>query len=123
MNKTPLNILVVDDEAELSEVIEYTLVRAGHFVKVMVSPQEALRALGGDTSDVVLSDYHMPLMSGVDFYRGARAIWDGHFFLLTGETYVDVDALKKIGIKDVLFKPKDLTRLIDVMAQLQRAPD
>lgn len=122
MVKTPLNIIVVDDEPELGEVIEYTLVRAGHNVQVMTSPLEALKVLDGGLVDVVLSDYHMPLMSGIDFYRAARKGWGGHFFLLTGETYVDVEALKKIGIKDVLFKPKDLPRLTEMLAALQQSP-
>ena len=33
---------------------------------------------------------------------------------------VDIAALKKIGIKDVLFKPKDLPRLTEVLAALQQ---
>jgi two-component system NtrC family sensor kinase len=62
-------ILVVDDEQELAEVLVEALGRDGHRVEIASNGAEALRQLGQQTYDLVVSDTKMPIMDGVEFFR------------------------------------------------------
>ena len=62
-------ILVVEDEPDTRELLEYLLRWAGHHVHVTASGREALERLAIRSYDVILSDLHMPGMSGEDLYR------------------------------------------------------
>jgi len=53
-------ILVVEDEPDTRELLEYLLRWAGHHVHVTASGREALERLAIRSYDVILSDPHMP---------------------------------------------------------------
>ena len=66
-------ILVVDDDAHIREVVQYTLERDGHAVVSAKDGVEALdRAAGGDV-DLVLLDVLMPELDGLAVCRRLRA--------------------------------------------------
>jgi len=62
-------ILVVDDEAEIAEVLAEALERMGHHVEVALGGGRALELLTQRTYDLVLSDTKMPGVDGVALYR------------------------------------------------------
>ncbi len=57
-------VLVVDDDVEVRELVEYTLEDCE--VRTVASGQEALRAVAVQQPDVVILDIMMPGMSGLD---------------------------------------------------------
>jgi CheY-like chemotaxis protein len=61
--------LIVDDEAELAEMLSDVLRRAGHQTTIAASGNEALSQLAARDYDVILSDVHMPNLNGLDLYR------------------------------------------------------
>ncbi len=58
-------ILVVDDEPTVAQAIRITLQPEGHRVEVVTSPYEALAKLETGKYDVVLTDFRMEGMTGL----------------------------------------------------------
>lgn len=65
-------VLVVDDDADIREIMQMTLQRHGYDVVVAADGAEALERLhGGRLPSVILLDLMMPGMNGLEF-RGAQ---------------------------------------------------
>ncbi|HEX2887019.1 phosphate regulon transcriptional regulator PhoB [Vineibacter terrae] len=69
-NKT--HILIVEDEAPLVELLRYNLERAGYRVSAAGDGEAAMRAIDEDRPDLVLLDWMLPLMSGIEVCRQLR---------------------------------------------------
>jgi putative two-component system response regulator len=109
----PGSILLVDDEAQLREMIARFLRRLGHRVDAVESAREALDCLARGTYDLVITDLQMPGESGLDVLaqvhtggRGTRAI------LMSGRAEAtDAAAAIEHGVDRLLLKPFDLPEL------------
>ncbi|MDB5840638.1 MAG: putative histidine kinase, classic [Herminiimonas sp.] len=66
-------ILVVEDEANVREIIMESLHRAGARVTTAASAAEALTILNGELFDLLLCDIGMPEMDGYAFLRAVRS--------------------------------------------------
>jgi two-component system phosphate regulon response regulator PhoB len=69
----PATILVVEDEPAIQSLIEVNLHRAGHVVQLAADAETARRLVQEALPDLVLLDWMLPGMSGVDFARSLRA--------------------------------------------------
>jgi two-component system phosphate regulon response regulator PhoB len=65
-------VLVVDDEAAIREMIQYALERAKMDVLTAADPQEALVRISEARPDIILMDWMMPGVSGVELTRRLR---------------------------------------------------
>jgi CheY-like chemotaxis protein len=81
-----ISVLYVDDEPVLLELAKVFLERSGPFcVELLGSAGEALDRMGIERFDVVVSDYQMPEMNGIEFLKTVRARWaDMPFIIFTG---------------------------------------
>src|SRR6516162_2523727 len=59
-------ILVIEDEKDIQEVLDYNLKRAGHRVQVASTAKEGLRLARERRPDLVLLDLMLPDMAGTD---------------------------------------------------------
>ena len=66
-------ILVVEDEPAIQSLIEVNLRRAGHVVQLASDAETARRLVQDALPDLVLLDWMLPGMSGVDFARLLRS--------------------------------------------------
>lgn len=66
-------ILVVEDEPAIQSLIEVNLRRAGHAVQLAPDAETARRLVQETLPDLVLLDWMLPGMSGVDFARLLRS--------------------------------------------------
>ncbi len=67
-----INILVVEDEADIQQLVSYNLIRAGFHVTCADSGEEALERLRTEEVHCVLLDLMLPGMSGIDVCRAMR---------------------------------------------------
>ncbi|EKD36373.1 MAG: PHO two-component system sensor histidine kinase [uncultured bacterium] len=67
-----INVLVVEDEADIQQLVSYNLIRAGFHVTCADSGEEALERLRVEEVDCVLLDLMLPGMSGIDVCNAMR---------------------------------------------------
>ncbi len=109
----PKRILVVDDELGLCAGIQEALRREGHLVDATQDARAALKACREKPYHLVITDFKMPGLTGVELLTQARAANpDTVFILMTAYGTVEsaVEAMKR-GAYDYLAKPLDLKRL------------
>ena len=68
-----LRVLVVDDDADSREVLEETVARLGHQSAGAHDGVEALAKQQAHPVDVILSDWSMPGMTGIELCRRVRS--------------------------------------------------
>ena len=122
-------LLVVDDEAQVVDIVRRFAERAGFDVHGVCSGREALEFLHGRRADVALVDLHMPEIDGLDVLRAIReADPRCQTILITGYASISsaVEAVK-LGAMDYLSKPLDFGRLsqllLSVREDLERRSD
>ncbi len=116
------HILVVDDTPETLEVLQRNLNLKGYLVYTASSVDEALRILDAESIDLVVTDYRMPRVSGLDLVRHVRENFkDTEVMMITGYASIEgaVEAVKH-GAEDYLAKPFTDDELF---AAVQRALD
>jgi response regulator RpfG family c-di-GMP phosphodiesterase len=107
-------ILVVDDELGLREICEEALVENGYTVFCVGSGQEALDYLAKAEVDMILSDFRMPNMSGLELLEKVKTLGlDPDFLIMTGFGTIEtaVECIKK-GAADYLPKPFNISHLL-----------
>jgi two-component system, chemotaxis family, chemotaxis protein CheY len=62
-------VLVIDDFDLTRKVIDFTLTKAGFKVLNANNAIDAMKILDGRKIDLIISDYHMPNMNGVEFTK------------------------------------------------------
>lgn len=76
-----INVLVVEDEADIQQLVSYNLIKAGLNVTCADSGEEALEKLRAEKIDCVLLDLMLPGISGIEVCRVMRKA-EGHTFRL-----------------------------------------
>jgi len=101
------SILVVDDVLETLEVLKRNLISKGYLVYTAPGVDEALRVLDTESIDLVITDYKMPRVNGLDLVRHVRENFeDSEVMMITGYASIGgaVEAVK-YGAEDYLSKP------------------
>jgi two-component system KDP operon response regulator KdpE len=117
-------ILVVDDEKQITRVLNRSLTTQGYDVHVAADGDAALQTFGDWHADLVITDLAMPNMSGIELCRKLRAISDVPIIVLSvrGEERTKVEALDA-GADDYVTKPFGMDELVArIRATLRRAP-
>jgi len=111
-------ILVVEDTQSVAEFIREMLLAFGHRAEVSLSVQQALAAFEPDKYDLIITDYTMPGMNGIDFARRIKEQSPGQVILLiTGSTFSLTDnAAEAMPIEAVLQKPFSVMEFQDTLA-------
>jgi|GEM_PF-303187 len=108
-------IVVVDDEPMVTGSLQTMLqLQTPHTVYCFNHPQEALEEIQHLKPELVISDFSMPGMDGIEFLKAVRAILpEATLMLLTG--YADkesaITAINQVGIYRYLEKPWDNNEL------------
>ena len=72
MDKSKINILVVDDERGLCSGVQEALRREGYAVDAANDAAAGLTLISGRLYNVVLTDVKMPGMSGLQLFKEAK---------------------------------------------------
>jgi DNA-binding response OmpR family regulator len=118
-------VLVVDDDADIRELVRALLERAGHDVAVAPDGREGLRTFHSWRPDLVLLDVHMPALDGWQTLERIRDLSDVPVLMLTaaGGELEKVRGLKA-GADDYVTKPFGRQELLArVEALLRRRGD
>ncbi len=119
-------VLIVEEEADIGTLLKYNLEKEGFRVNAATDGEEALLLAGEQTPNIVLLDWMLPLMSGLEVCRQMRRntkMRDIPIIMLTarGEEADRVRGLNS-GADDYITKPFSPTELVARMrAVLRRA--
>jgi len=117
-------VLVVEDDAEIADVLRRSLRQEGYEVKTSADGVEALDVATGFVPDLVVLDLGLPRLDGVEVCRRLRAEGDVPILMLTAraETEDRVSGLDS-GADDYLVKPFERQELLArIRALLRRRP-
>jgi len=113
-------ILVVDDDAFAAEMTAAIVEEAGYEFLMVENGLEALEVMENKSIDLVLSDMHMPLMSGIELFNELREQGvQVPFILLSGdepevalslEPRLDASILKDFSLPETL--PASITQVM-----------
>lgn len=104
-------IIAVDDDSTLLSTLKMILTLEGYEnVEYFSNPKKALEHIKNNAPDLILSDFVMPEMNGIEFLSEAKKIKnDVSMILLTG--YADkenaIKAINEVGIYKYIEKPWD----------------
>ena len=117
------NILVVDDEPQITRVLKTTLSSNGYGTRTARDGDEAVQLLKDWTPDLIITDLRMPNMDGLDLCRHVRQNSQVPIIVLSvkGEEQIKVQALDA-GADDYVTKPFNVNELLArVRAALRRS--
>ena len=106
-------MLIVDDNAELIEILKEYLQTADDQIDGATHGQEALTKYGAKPYDIVITDLNMPAMSGIDLIKTLkREELLTEFIIITGYASLDtaIEAIK-VGAFDYIVKPFKMEEL------------
>ncbi|MFP4193697.1 MAG: HD domain-containing phosphohydrolase [Desulfobacterales bacterium] len=111
-------VLVVDDEAPITEMIHQALSKAGYKCYTAQNGEQAMEIIESTPIDVVITDIRMPGMSGVDLLEKVKTGYDSDVMVMTGftENY-NYESIVTAGASDFIQKPISFREL---MIRLQR---
>ncbi|MFA7380982.1 MAG: response regulator transcription factor [Bacteroidia bacterium] len=109
MEKTNIKILVVDDEPDILEFIEYNLKREGYQVFLGSNGQEAIEKAKQVKPDLILLDVMMPVVDGIEACKSLRELPEFKttfivFLTARSEEYSEIAGFNA-GADDYIAKP------------------
>jgi two-component system KDP operon response regulator KdpE len=117
------NILVVDDEAQITRVLKTSLSSFGYGIRTAADGEEALQLIHDWSPDLIITDLRMPNMDGLELCREVRKNSQVPIIVLSvkGEESIKVQALDA-GADDYVTKPFSMNELTArIRAALRRA--
>ena len=117
MPKGPsVNLLVIDDDADLINILKVKLEAEGYQVLPALDAEAAMRMLHRVPADLILLDIMMPRVSGFDFLRTLAkdaSLRGTKVLLLTAAgTMEQIEEGLALGASDYLLKPFTFSELL-----------
>ena len=113
-------IMIIDDEPDTQEILSYNLKREGYEVQTFPNPLPAIESLKQNLPDLILTDWLMPEMDGLEFTRYLKSNEDVSYIPVIMITCKgdenDVERALRTGAQDYLVKP---FRIKDLIARIQ----
>jgi two-component system chemotaxis response regulator CheY len=124
MNDMPKQILIVDDSESIREVLAFSLENAGYEVMVACDGRDALQYFNGRTIDLLLTDYHMPNLNGLELIMKVRQLESYKFMpilVLTTENQLKMmKEARDSGATGWLTKPFNTEKLLQTLRKVIR---
>ncbi len=100
-------IYVVDDEPDLLDIVKELLTSRGYYAKTFLSAAKALESIKAEPPFLIISDFNMPQMNGLDFCGEVRKVLPQiPFVILTGRADKELAvASLSAGVNDLIDKP------------------
>lgn len=103
-------ILIIDDFATMRKILASMLVKLGYsHIQEAASAKLGWDIIKNDHFDLIISDYNMPEMTGMELLKNIRQdpnIKDTKFIMLTAETSMElIVESKTLGVDGYILKP------------------
>jgi CheY-like chemotaxis protein len=122
-------ILVADDEAHILHVVSMKLRNAGYEVLTAEDGEEAMELCMAERPDLVITDFQMPFLSGLELCKGLRAhesTRDIPAMMLTARGFdINSEDMTEARISAVLakpFSPREVLQKVNELLAEAEAP-
>lgn len=121
-----IDVLLVEDEPAQREVLAYNLEAEGYGVRQAENGEEAMMLLDEAAPDIIILDWMMPLLSGIEVCRRVKTRTQTRAIpvIMLSARSEDVDAVRGLdtGADDYIVKPYNLKELMArIRTQLRRS--
>lgn len=125
MSVSQMQVLLVEDEPAQREVLAYNLEAEGYAVRRAENGEEAMMLIDEAAPDLIILDWMMPLMSGIEVCRRVKSRAETREIpvIMLSARSEEVDAVRGLdtGADDYVIKPYNLRELMArVRRQLRR---
>jgi CheY-like chemotaxis protein len=117
-----LKVMIVDDHMNAGHVLQRSLVDYGYDTIFFNNGEDALSGLGEARVDLLLTDLHMPGLSGIELIRQAKQKRPGTIaVLMTGLLSSEAEQeAKALNVEGIIRKPIDPETLYSLIHDLTR---
>ena len=120
-------ILIVDDEQDIIELLEYNIKKEGYISETAINGSEAVKKAKSFKPDIILLDVMMPVMDGIEACRQIKELenLETYVIFLTArsEEYTEIAAFD-VGANDFISKPIKpralLSRISSVIKRIKK---
>lgn len=121
-NRADINILVVDDEKNLTLAMRRLLSAEGYKAETAGSGDEALAAVKETAFDVIFLDVNMPDMNGLEVFKKLKKVAPKSSVVMItgyGKTLKElVEEARELGVHSVIDKPFKITQVTQAIHDL-----
>ncbi len=117
---TPTRIMIIDDEKIVGDMAKMSLEAEGYAVETFLNAEPALERLRAEKFDVVVTDYKMKGIDGMEVLRTVRSLYPGtQVIMITAFANLDaaIEALRR-DVHDFFPKP---VKIKELKASIRRA--
>lgn len=119
-----LNILIVDDEPDIRELIEFEFESEGHRPRTASSGRKAILAVRKDPPDLVVTDIRMPDGDGIELLKFIKAEYPKiPVVFISGYSDISIEDAFDLGVEAVFAKPFSLNHLLEAARKITQDVD
>lgn len=117
-------LVIIDDQYDVLELLKYNFTREGYEVKYFFTAVDALKYITNDNTDLVLTDWVLPEMDGLELCKNLKmsiATQDIPLVMLTGKNdEIDAVTALEVGADDYLVKPLRIKEMLTRVKKILR---
>lgn len=117
-NEKPSLLIVDDEDMVITSLRAFLRLETDYYVEGITDPEEAAKYLENNAVDVVVSDYLMPKLNGIQLLGRAKQIQpEATRILLTGhaDKQSAIQAINEVGLYQYVEKPWENAQLLLVI--------
>jgi diguanylate cyclase (GGDEF)-like protein len=118
--KTPVRLLIVDDEEIMREFLNEVLKDEGYAIDLAASGKEALKRMNDSEYDIVLTDIVMPELDGLGVVAATKDLpYNPSVIVMTGYASMEtaVESMK-LGAADYITKPFNIDQIRIIVSKI-----
>ena len=102
-----MKILLIDDDEWIRESLRISFQAEGCQIVVLETAEEAIEELLCQNYDIIITDYKLPGMDGIEFFKQIKSSHPNTIkILITAyKSNVVVDEARKVGVQHLIAKP------------------
>jgi DNA-binding response OmpR family regulator len=117
-------LVVIDDHYDILDMLKHNLVHEGYEVKGFFNAVDALKYINIDNTDLVLTDWMLPEMDGLEFCKNLKmnsSTQNIPIVMLTGKNdEIDAVTALEVGAEDYLVKPVRIKEMFSRIKKILR---
>ena len=116
------SVLITDDSQSWRSVVEEVLARSGFRTRQAACGEEAIEVVRTEWIDIVLIDFHMPRLDGIETLRiiRARGNWQPAVMMTGHPQEVPVEEAQALKVESIMAKPTDRQVIVTTVTRIVR---